>query len=160
MRDQIALGSALEDRFFWSVFPSMPTQERKAFDAACEKWEQWEEEQNHRSPLHPYRFLPNKHRTTTSVSTAGTLPLASENHSSTQNGLSGAENGRSAFRRSHSNLEEYGMPATPNDQYVRYDHIHKNASQLSPTSTSSRSTAIPPTRRLSRAMRVFVAWKS
>lgn len=45
MRDKFSLGSALQDRFSWSVTPSPPTAERKIFDTACEKWDKWERAQ-------------------------------------------------------------------------------------------------------------------
>lgn len=33
------LGSVLEDRFNWSMVPGPTPQEKRSFDAACEKWD-------------------------------------------------------------------------------------------------------------------------
>ncbi|KAJ6467131.1 hypothetical protein C8R47DRAFT_1324788 [Mycena vitilis] len=37
----IAIGSTLRDRFSWPCVPAAPSQDRKVFHAACERWERW-----------------------------------------------------------------------------------------------------------------------
>lgn len=164
MRDHIALGTQLETRFMWKVFSSSPTQDRKAFDAACEKWEQWEEEQAQRSPSHPYRFSTSRHRPSNSVSTSGTLPLGTEITASHDGHHETESRHPKVLRRTHSNLEVHGMTSVSNGHsHQQYPHQHqqaRNPATFSP-SRSSRSTLVPSApRRLSRAMRVFVAWKA
>ncbi|KAF7365119.1 Methyltransf-25 domain-containing protein [Mycena venus] len=53
MRDHMAIGSTLRDQFSWPSIPSAPSQDRKAFHAACERWDQWQEHQR-RKLLSPY----------------------------------------------------------------------------------------------------------
>ncbi|KAF7299004.1 Methyltransf-25 domain-containing protein [Mycena indigotica] len=45
MQDHMAIGSTLRDHFSWSCVPLAPSPERKAFNAACERWDQWQEQQ-------------------------------------------------------------------------------------------------------------------
>ncbi|KAJ7819382.1 hypothetical protein B0H14DRAFT_3737686 [Mycena olivaceomarginata] len=53
MRDHMAIGSVLRDQFSWPSIPITPSQDRKAFHAACERWEQWQDHQR-RKVLSPY----------------------------------------------------------------------------------------------------------
>lgn len=138
MRDHFALGSALEDRFAWSVMSSSPSPDRKIFENACEKWDKWEYEQHHTASSHPYRS-PNQHHlskshTTVNSSHAGNVNMA--NHSGNRAG------------------HDYAGTAILPHARSQQDSRSKRAS------ISSGSAMLPPTHRLSRAMRVFVAWKA
>lgn len=42
MHDQYALRSAMNDQLSWNVVPLPPDQDRKNFDNACDKWEQYQ----------------------------------------------------------------------------------------------------------------------
>jgi hypothetical protein len=64
MRDHMAVGSTLRDQFSWSCIPIAPSQERKAFHAACERWEQWQDQQQ-RKHASPY----GRHQTRNSIDT-------------------------------------------------------------------------------------------
>ncbi|KAL0956355.1 hypothetical protein HGRIS_002505 [Hohenbuehelia grisea] len=79
MRDEMAVGKVMEHRFGWHTITTTPSVERKQFDIACEKWDQWQkklaeeelEEQRRRSqpqppvlpPTHPYRAISTTSRT-------------------------------------------------------------------------------------------------
>ncbi|KAJ7069768.1 hypothetical protein C8F01DRAFT_1113905 [Mycena amicta] len=51
MRDHMAFGSTLRHNFSWSCVPLAPSQERKAFSAACERWDQWQDQQRRKLKL-------------------------------------------------------------------------------------------------------------
>ncbi|KAF7314433.1 Methyltransf-25 domain-containing protein [Mycena kentingensis (nom. inval.)] len=51
MRDHMAIASTLRDHFSWPCIPLAPSAERKAFNAACERWEQWQEQQRRKVKL-------------------------------------------------------------------------------------------------------------
>ncbi|KAF7288545.1 Methyltransf-25 domain-containing protein [Mycena chlorophos] len=53
MRDHIGIGQTLRDHFSWSCMPIAPSAERKAFITACERWDQWQE-QNRRKVRVPF----------------------------------------------------------------------------------------------------------
>ncbi|KAF8231777.1 hypothetical protein L208DRAFT_1398447 [Tricholoma matsutake] len=114
MRDTYSLGSALEDRFLWSIMASAPSAERKIFETACEKWDKWEYEHFNAPSSRPSR--PNRRRPTT------------------------ADTSRSAPQETKN--------------YNRENDIMKRLS------VSSGSAQLPQAHRLSRATRVFVAWKA
>ncbi|KAG6814225.1 hypothetical protein H0H92_015340 [Tricholoma furcatifolium] len=123
MRDKCGLADALGDRLGWRIKDMTLSQERDAFQTACEKWDKWEEEQLASTPSpqrskHLYPRSPQPRASTSTLSTSGAI----------DNGL---HSGRSRSQ----------------------DRKIKDA-------VSSSSALLPPTRRLSRAMRVFVAWKS
>ncbi|KAJ7288242.1 hypothetical protein C8J57DRAFT_1214434 [Mycena rebaudengoi] len=48
----MGIGATLRDHFSWPCMPLAPSQDRKAFKAACERWEQWQDQQlrKRRSP--------------------------------------------------------------------------------------------------------------
>ncbi|KAF9468493.1 hypothetical protein BDZ94DRAFT_1245494 [Collybia nuda] len=138
MRDHFALDSALRDRFGWSAMSSSPPPDRKIFENACEKWDKWEQEQRRNS--HPYR---SQIRSSKSHATAKTLQGRSE-HTQLPD-----DQERSGTRGSQDNAS-ISISSRDRPQNLRNKII----------SVSSRSTTLPPTHRLSRAMRVFVAWKA
>ncbi|KAG6890598.1 hypothetical protein C0995_006574 [Termitomyces sp. Mi166 len=120
MRDKCDVKNALGERFSWYTSESILSQEREAFEKACEKWDKWEQEQPaatpsherlHHQPLHPPSgaFVTTHH------------PPAAEG----------------------SRIQ--GMPVSMEQK-----------KWVSDTSTVSSLA----TRRLSRSMRGFMAWKS
>ncbi|KAJ7025328.1 hypothetical protein C8F04DRAFT_1128529 [Mycena alexandri] len=64
MRDNMAIGSTLREQFSWPCIPLAPSQDRKAFNAACERWEQWQDQQK-RKFKSPYE----RHQTRNSIDT-------------------------------------------------------------------------------------------
>ncbi|KAJ7175947.1 hypothetical protein C8R46DRAFT_1080142 [Mycena filopes] len=64
MRDNMGIGSTLREQFSWPCIPIAPSQDRKAFSAACERWEQWEDQQK-RKLKSPYE----RHQTRNSIDT-------------------------------------------------------------------------------------------
>ncbi|KAJ7134713.1 hypothetical protein C8R44DRAFT_849205 [Mycena epipterygia] len=64
MREHMAIGSTLRDQFSWTCMPIAPSQDRKVFQAACDRWEQWQDQQR-RKPKSPYE----RHQTRNSIDT-------------------------------------------------------------------------------------------
>lgn len=132
MQDHMALGPALEDRFQWSVFRSESTTERLEFQAGCQRWDEWElEEQRKSFPPLPSPGLgeagsAKQHHLNNSISHS-TIPTADEERKPGLDRSGDAGNARRSRSRSNS--------------------LH------------SSSALRPPSTRLSRSLRVFVAWK-
>lgn len=42
MRDQFDIGSVMQERYAWNSVPMPAPQERKLFDMACDKWDQYQ----------------------------------------------------------------------------------------------------------------------
>jgi len=121
MGDHIAIGSTLRDQFSWPCIPLAPSQERKVFHAACERWEQWQGQQKSKS-LHKHRQRRN------SVDT----------------------------------VHAYGSEADRHGTIPKFELLRGRTSlpeARSRRASTGSSGAIPPERRLSRSIRVFVAWK-
>lgn len=136
MREQAILGGVLEDRFGWTSLPSNPL-EQDIFDKACEKWEEYliacrEQEQLEQETrrLHYPDAKYRKHRNSSS-SNITELPT----HSSTSHALS--ESGRPLSTRPTASASSTNQP-----------HSLPAGQRRSPEKL-----------KLSRAMRVFVAWK-
>ncbi|KAK0487502.1 hypothetical protein IW261DRAFT_1653946, partial [Armillaria novae-zelandiae] len=125
MQDHMALGSQMEERFSWSASPSPPSVERKAFDAAWERWCKWDEEQRNRPP-------PRASRPTSLILT-NPIDVSRMNHSE-----------RKLPARDQT-LVSRGFPARPPETRG---------------STLPRNDTAAPTKRLSRILGVFVAWKA
>ncbi|GLB38376.1 hypothetical protein LshimejAT787_0502410 [Lyophyllum shimeji] len=131
MRDKCALGPALEERFSWSVVESQASSERKIFETACEKWDKWELEQ---------------------LAAAATPSEISPSHTGNhRHPLSGAH------ATPHPSPATLHFTETHDQGHGRHIAQTNKKRRLS---TSSGSTLLPPTRRMSRAVRVFVAWKA
>ncbi|KIJ64557.1 hypothetical protein HYDPIDRAFT_40297 [Hydnomerulius pinastri MD-312] len=106
MRQHMALGSALEDRFDWSINPGPTPQEKLFFDASCDKWDAYIRKMN--------ASQQNRPPTTTQTQTQ-----------------------------------------TPSPDVLNPSHVHSITHHPEPGTSS-----IPhPSTRLSRSLRVFVAWK-
>ncbi|KAJ6508674.1 hypothetical protein C8R45DRAFT_1069337 [Mycena sanguinolenta] len=128
MRDHIAIGSTLRDQFSWPITPMAPSQDRKAFHAACERWEQWQEHER-RKLLSPY----GRHQARNSIDS----PYV---HAPESNGAVPG-----------------GVPHKP-DVIRGRSSLPESATSRS-SSSRKRASGGGPDRRLSRSMRVFVAWK-
>ncbi|KAJ7459936.1 hypothetical protein FB451DRAFT_1405816 [Mycena latifolia] len=62
MQDNMAIGSTLREQFSWSCMPMAPSQDRKAFFAACDRWEQWKVQEQRK-----LKFPYERHQTRNSI---------------------------------------------------------------------------------------------
>ncbi|KAK7469316.1 hypothetical protein VKT23_003797 [Stygiomarasmius scandens] len=140
MTGHMAVNKILESNFSWHVLQSGPSLERKAFDAQCEKYQQWEQEQKRRFPAPRYDPSPRR-RTRPLSASLSTLPSIVDLPTPNElvDGLP-------------SEVDKFipptrdGLLSLPKSQ----PYVPKSP-PLNPIS--------PQSRRKSRAMRVFVAWK-
>ncbi|KAJ3810015.1 hypothetical protein F5876DRAFT_42681, partial [Lentinula aff. lateritia] len=133
MQNCMALPGVLQERFGWTTFPASPSAERGTFETECEKYQQWEAEQHQRNN---FKFLsgevPRQRVDKPVVSPSD----STFNSSATVDGLPASHmNGRSSV-----------------------------SSVLAKTPQGSRglppiASSVAPSRRLSRSLRIFVAWK-
>lgn len=126
MQDHMALGSQMEERFSWSASPSPPSVERKAFDAAWERWCKWDEEQRTRPP-------PRGSRPTSLILT-------------------------NPIDVSRMNQSERKLPAR--DQPLDSRGFPARRPETRGSTSTPRNDTTAPTKRLSRILGVFVAWKA
>ncbi|TFK40860.1 hypothetical protein BDQ12DRAFT_721473 [Crucibulum laeve] len=159
MHDQVALGSAIQDRFSWPAVASAESLDRKAFDTACERWDKWAKEQNSKLASHPYRQSHSNHyQPRNSVSTSSMAYVTPDKPSSKHDSVSRSRSGSQTASGLHVNGEASATGHSP-------VHSSRPASSVHFTSTASPQPpshpSIPPSasRKISRAMRVFVAWK-
>ncbi|KAH8825226.1 hypothetical protein DL96DRAFT_1712246 [Flagelloscypha sp. PMI_526] len=137
MEDQMMLSPVIEDRFDWDVFYSELSPERLEFQAGCKLWDQWELEQQ--LPLHPtVSSGKRQHRPNRSISDSSHSAIPLPSVASEDPALR-----RSASRKSH--LSSTGR--------------RNGRSRSRSISMHSGSGVRPPSARLSRSLRVFVAWK-
>ncbi|KAF5385672.1 hypothetical protein D9757_005548 [Collybiopsis confluens] len=131
MQDCMALPSALEERFGWTALPSLPSTERKAFDAECEKYLQWESQQQQ----HKFHLKSLSDRAPRQRPLSGSFP-------STASVL-------------HPSLADVDALSTSNEMNKSMSSDKRNSHR----SSSIVSSKTSPSRRLSRSLRIFVAWK-
>ncbi|KAF8799001.1 hypothetical protein BYT27DRAFT_7264526 [Phlegmacium glaucopus] len=148
-QDRAAVGYALQERFNWHVIPSRRLQDRKVFDKACKKYDKWVlAEQMKLSLCSDHK--PNGKITDT------------RNSFSTPNINPSTHYSSPAIARSHSSPE-----ASFQNDGASLAHVSSHPSDPAihpasppPPSAPHLPTQLSPTRRLSRSMRVFVAWKA
>lgn len=141
----MALGPALQNHFSWSPsFTSSPTAERKVFDNDCKAWQQWQDQELTSNPARRSRTLSSVDGTNRNPRNSLEVPSSSNPFTPLQ---------ETTFRNTHHHPSHVSLYAS-SGKGPRSD-----ASQFSPASSTSFTTLAPPTRKLSRAMRVFVAWK-
>ncbi|KIM89115.1 hypothetical protein PILCRDRAFT_212537 [Piloderma croceum F 1598] len=158
MRDHYALGSALEERFAWSVVPMPATQDRKLFDIACDKWEQYQRQQRQdqitESKHHPYR-RHNHHSQLLSeaATTLSSLPTIPDTITMRKDSTRPAINFTEApDARQCNNSGRRGGRQTLSHT-GSYTSLHKERALPEPLDEPH------PSYFLCRTMRVFVAWK-
>ncbi|KAJ3918521.1 hypothetical protein F5877DRAFT_42441, partial [Lentinula edodes] len=133
MQDCMALPAVLQERFGWTTFPASPSAERGTFETECEKYQQWEAEQHQRNN---FKFLSGEVPRQRADKLVVSPSDSTFNPSATVDGLSASPmNGRSSV-----------------------------SSILAKTQQGSRGlppivSSVAPSRRLSRSLRIFVAWK-
>ncbi|KXN82864.1 hypothetical protein AN958_02138 [Leucoagaricus sp. SymC.cos] len=138
MQDQASVDYALQEQVNWHVFASPRDPRRKAFDESCKKWDKWVAKQERRA-----HYLAHHH---------------SRNH----NGETSQEP-----RHRNSNGDLLSVPSAgisngtaPNhntDPRGKRFSSKQDLSDASPIPFGPSS--LPPDKRLSRAIRIFVAWK-
>ncbi|KAJ3992686.1 hypothetical protein F5050DRAFT_1579119 [Lentinula boryana] len=134
MQDCMALPAVLEERLGWTTSPAPPPAERKTFEAECEKFQQWEVEQRQRNN---FKFSSGQGSRQRTNSTAFPSPVSALNFSPILDGLPAS----------------HGMKSSTNAQHSVSNSVK------SQQDAQSVSSAAPPSKRLSRSLRVFVAWK-
>ncbi|KAJ3893793.1 hypothetical protein GG344DRAFT_42596, partial [Lentinula edodes] len=133
MQDCMALPAILHERFGWTTFPASPSAERGTFETECEKYQQWEAEQHQRNN---FKFLSGEVPRQRADKPISPPSDSTFNPSATVDGLPASPvNGRSSV-----------------------------SSVLAKTQQGSRglppiASSVAPSRRLSRSLRIFVAWK-
>jgi len=149
MQDKACIGNALKERFDWHIFGSPVLQDRKAFNLACEKYDKWF------ADYKTHSSLPKPaHHSKQSPSQPGVIQSGSRDiHPITR---SSSSSYASTFK-AEKEMDDSSSVATT----LAPSHRQTDPS-VSPTTVSSPTTpqALPPTRQLSRALRVFVAWKA
>ena len=147
MQDHMDIGSSIRARFGWSISRTSPTPERKNFDEACKSYVLWKQEQSGRTTK-TSRGRP------LSASYASTNdPLFSSFASMSQEALDLDGLPAHSDANLSSPVLSFQSAAASNDERRR----NSMSSFFAP---KTPSIAIPPeSRRLSRSLRVFVAWK-
>ncbi|KAF9450567.1 hypothetical protein P691DRAFT_758075 [Macrolepiota fuliginosa MF-IS2] len=149
MQDQASVDYALQQQANWRVFSSPRDLRRKAFDDSCKKWDKWVMKQERRAQY-----------------------LAQHRHHHPKNGdgnnNQGADGSHPASdepQRKYSNGDLLSAPSpTQNGNGNGFSNLNGKQSSskrdLSPPSLIPFSpSSLPPHKRLSRAIRVYVAWK-
>ncbi|KAJ7644197.1 hypothetical protein FB45DRAFT_735765 [Roridomyces roridus] len=77
MRDHMAIGSALHEQFAWPCMSLAPSQDRKVFVAACERWDQWKTQQRRK-----VKTSFERHQRRRSIDTVGQYDHDSDHRSS------------------------------------------------------------------------------
>jgi hypothetical protein len=158
MRDHYALGSALEERLAWSVVPMPATQDRKLFDIACDKWEQYQHQQRLDQSHHPYRR--HSQLLSEAAATLSHLPTIPDTITMREGGtrptidLTDARSGAQQAHFKHDNNGRQGRQTLPKSR--SYASLPKEPDLPEPLGDEIAH----PNRLLCRTMRVFVAWKA
>ncbi|KDQ62491.1 hypothetical protein JAAARDRAFT_170906 [Jaapia argillacea MUCL 33604] len=130
MKDHTALGNVLEERFSWNVMHMARTQDRKAFEAACDRWTEYQQDlQNQRQRLHH---------------SASILPTSNEaDEKLGPGGVRRSKSDAQPLRRNRSRRSGDNVGDSTREEEVEEDGV----------------SSVLPTQRLSRTLRVFVCWK-
>lgn len=168
MRDRYSLGSALEDRFAWSVV-SMPSNqpERKTFDTACDLWDKYQRQQ------HAAESRPGGHHSqllSETSPTFGHLPTIPDTVT-VRNGsirpavdFDEARVGVQQGQLNRSNSRKSGRFGTSRTGRRTVSRSRSYASLSQPhgqsDGTGTGHEEAHPSRLLCRTLRVFVAWKA
>lgn len=141
MRDYINSEAALGERFQWRPISTPQTEERKRFEGDVKKWQEWHQERPALiSPRSVSSGIQNRGR-------SGSIPVTSSSLAKDMKASSSQYPLRSSSQARRNDPPPTHSATSP-----------KSRSSFSP-SLSSQSTLISPSQRISRSMRVFVAWK-
>lgn len=183
MQDQYMLGYALQDRFDWAISLCLPPPERIIFDSASEKWRQWETQERYiaeaamqarqsSSYTRPRAISSSNLSNKSSSFSTYSLPQVTRAQSgqsshSNQSGQSGQSNGNSTLTPPQGerwDQQSLKQPLRSVDAKTGYVHDGSMDTLLVNTKDGrprgvSRASQSPPTRKLSRALKIFVGWK-
>ena len=164
MRDQISLGSALEERFTWSMVPMPTTQDRKLFDTACDKWEQYQRQRrlDHIAESLPRPFRRHSQLLSEAAATLSHLPTIPDTITMRNGGVrptvdfTEAHPGVQQAHMSRSNSGRRGVQSRSLSKSRSYASLPKAPELPEPLGEETSH----PSHLLCRTMRVFVAWKA
>ncbi|KAK1232824.1 hypothetical protein PQX77_004050 [Marasmius sp. AFHP31] len=147
MQDHMDIDAAMEKRFGWSISRASPTPERKSFDDACKRYVLWKQEQGRPAKTSRARPLSASYASTNAALFSSFTSMSQE--ALDFDGLPTS----SDANPSSSALFPQASPTASNDERRR------NSVSSSFRSKSPSISLSPEPRRLSRSLRVFVAWK-
>ncbi|KAK2465367.1 hypothetical protein APHAL10511_002721 [Amanita phalloides] len=162
MQDQYMPGYALRDRFDWSISLCLPPPDRIAYDAACEKWRSWQEGQGTAAmPLHSTSAF-TRPRVISSGNSSVSPPQIVRAHS----GQSGQSGGSSTLVSPPPPPPPPSLSSVQGERWdqslYRHDASHESLlvnPQTGRTRSLTHVSQVPPTSKMSRALKVFVGWK-
>ena len=134
MEDYLGFGAVLEDRLGWRPVPASRSEERQEYDAMCDAWADYQDVLTRSSGSFDKGGIPG--------SSTHSLPRSATSldpRSSRGEGQQAPRGSRTGMRVSENSRPSQGEPA-----YLNRPH-HRDR--------------IPPHERLSRTMRLFVAFK-
>ncbi|KAJ3715384.1 hypothetical protein C8R42DRAFT_631982 [Lentinula raphanica] len=139
MQDSMALPAVLEERFGWTNYPAPPSAERQAFEAECEKYQQWEAEQRTRKKS---KFMSDQAFRQQTESPLFASPISITDPSSILSGLPASRAETKSHTKEHQSVSSTATFVKPQ-----------------PNASLSAGSTAPPSQRISRSLRIFVAWK-
>jgi hypothetical protein len=169
MLDKACMGHALAERFNWHTFENALLVDRKAYNKACSDYDEWLEQEHKLKPaVDTSRY--SQHRSPNSTSPAGVvLPPSdvstlshdiSESISSTGDPEASTLAPTPSIRMSVDDGSSVVTLAAPSGGRI----LPETASNLGVVESASMVSNAPsqvlPQHMLSRALRVFVAWKA
>ncbi|KAJ3973022.1 hypothetical protein EV361DRAFT_797032, partial [Lentinula raphanica] len=139
MQDSMALPAVLEERFGWTNYPAPPSAERQAFEAECEKYQQWEAEQRTRKKS---KFMSDQAFRQQTEGPIFASPISITDPSSILSGLPASRVDTKSHTKEHKSVSSTATFVKPQ-----------------PNASLSAGSTAPPSQRISRSLRIFVAWK-
>lgn len=165
MLDKASLGHALQMQFRWNTFEGPILNHRKAYNVACLKHDRWLLLRKLRANLaHNTQVNQQQQHARTTTSTPGLVPPSPGPVDASQSQIFttqstppmltvvGPDEDAALLADMEVILTETS-PLTP-EQEVKKQNFDAAATAYAAT------LAVPPTQKLSRTMRVFVAWKA
>lgn len=144
MHDKASVNTALRERFDWSVISSDPSQKRKIFNSACDKYDKFQKKE-HRSSIRPSprKFLPHA---SPNIDVGLPPSLIS---------LRNRVNSQARLNRVDSDSQLYAGAQNASAYPISRRKSDASGQMTLPPIDSE----VAPTQKLSRSMGVFVAWK-
>ncbi|EIN12409.1 hypothetical protein PUNSTDRAFT_124275 [Punctularia strigosozonata HHB-11173 SS5] len=154
MQDATGLRTAIEDRLGWRTWDGPRSQERRAFDKACKRWEEFQRRQRPAATSPPPPSPPPPLPPTGRAARAGEVHLASPSFTPSE-----VARGRDDDRRSG---QDQGLADLAGEKEKEKEEKEKEKEgRPRPTLQAPMGERDDPaSRRLSRTVRVFVAWKA
>ncbi|KAF4617321.1 hypothetical protein D9613_006139 [Agrocybe pediades] len=153
MMDRVAVGHLLKSRYDWHIFPDPKeknggiSSERKAYDTNCAKYDAWLAKKGQNAPT------ASSWRRSMDIRSHSGLVVVPPKHDTSET------NSPTISTADHSFADGHSISSTLIGSSTRSEH---NSSQLVPpgSPTATKVCPAPQQKMLSRAMRVFVAWKA